>query len=55
LVHEQTGFNPNNEPEGWDGTFNGRPAADGVYIYIAEITFSDGWTQLYRGDVTIMR
>lgn len=39
----------------WDGSFRGRPAPAGVYIYIAEIEFTDGEKLVYRGSVTLLR
>lgn len=40
---------------GWDGRFNGKSMNPGVFIYLAEVTFVDGTTLLYRGDVTLMK
>ncbi|MFK7934836.1 MAG: gliding motility-associated C-terminal domain-containing protein [Saprospiraceae bacterium] len=48
-------FQPNNEPAGWDGTFRNRPAAIGVYVYQAEITFVDGATEFFSGEITLVR
>lgn len=39
----------------WDGRFNGEPMPAGVYVYIIEVTFEDGRTLLYRGDVLLLR
>ncbi len=38
----------------WDGTFRGRRVPTGVYVYITEISFLDGKTIVYKGDVTVM-
>ncbi len=40
---------------GWDGKFRGRNEPNGVYIYFAEIKFADGKTEIFRGDVTLLR
>ncbi len=40
---------------GWDGRFNGRMMDTGVYIYAIEISFLDGTTLLYKGDVTLIQ
>ena len=39
----------------WDGTFNGREAPAGIYIYYLEVHFLDGADVIYQGDVTLMR
>ena len=47
---------PVNQPEfGWDGIFNGKRADPGVYVYIMEIEFIDDTTEVYYGDVTLIR
>ncbi len=40
---------------GWDGTINGQIAPNDVYIYMAEITFIDGKTEVFTGEVTLAR
>ena len=55
LVFEQRGFSPNAEPLGWDGTFKGESAQNGVYIYQMKVVFVDGFEIFYQGDVTIIR
>ncbi|MEM8909465.1 MAG: gliding motility-associated C-terminal domain-containing protein, partial [Bacteroidota bacterium] len=55
LVYERRNFQPDDLPRGWDGTFRNEAAAMGVYIYIAEVQFIDGWTELYQGDLTLLR
>lgn len=40
---------------GWDGTCNGRPMPQGVYIYRVEIEMIDGKTIFFEGDVTLLR
>ncbi len=41
--------------EGWNGYYNGAPATQGVYVFIAEVRFLDGSTQKVAGDVTLVR
>lgn len=55
LIHESTNVPLACEGGGivWDGTFNGRNVDTGVYVYMIEVTFWDGVTLLYRGDVAI--
>lgn len=39
----------------WDGRVKNKPYNSGVYVYLIEVTFLDGVTLLYRGDVTLLR
>jgi len=43
------------EYEGWDGTYRGKKANAGVYVYLIEVEFEDGEVLLFRGDVTLVR
>ncbi|MFK7936235.1 MAG: gliding motility-associated C-terminal domain-containing protein [Saprospiraceae bacterium] len=53
LVYEMEDFKPNDVETGWDGSFNGESLNSGVYVWMAEVVFIDGWQEMYRGDVTI--
>jgi hypothetical protein len=48
-------FQPNDPSLGWDGAYRGEAILPGVYVYIAVVRFIDGKTELYRGDVTVLR
>jgi len=48
-------FDPNDLEIGWDGTFKSKVLNPGVYIYHAEIEFIDGYIELFKGDVTLMK
>ena len=39
--------------QGWDGTHRGKQLNSGVFVWLAEIEFFDGTTQIFKGDVTI--
>lgn len=56
LVYAQENNVPvnGNETVGWDGRVNNQIMNGGVFVYIIEVTFEDGITLLYRGDVTIV-
>lgn len=45
----------NDEQNGWDGTFRGKPVSPGVYTWLAEVEFLDGVVLQYEGSVTIVR
>lgn len=55
MVYEATNIAPNDEPNGWDGTFRGRDMNTGVFIYVAEIQFIDGITEVFKGDLSLLR
>ncbi|MCB9264197.1 MAG: PKD domain-containing protein [Lewinellaceae bacterium] len=56
LVFESLGC-PGDELQGcgWDGTFKGQKAEQGVYTYYAELLFFDGFVRVAKGDVTLIR
>ncbi len=54
-MYEAKDFYPNDNSYGWDGNFKGERMKPGVYVYFAEIEFSDGLKIIYKGDVTLMR
>lgn len=47
---------PPNEPGlGWNGSFNGSQVVQGVYVYMFEIEYSNGDTEIIVGDITVIR
>ncbi len=48
-------FQPNEESLGWDGTHRGKEMDSGVYVYYAEVEFTDGFVDLFKGDITLLR
>lgn len=54
LVFEQNDFLPNSN-EGWDGTFNGKLASAGIYVWHAKVIFLDSVVKEYKGDVMLIR
>ena len=55
LMYEQPSMIANDDQLGWDGTFNGADLTSGVYVWVADITFIDGVSLVYSGDVTILK
>lgn len=55
VVYEGRDFISGASSSGWDGTFKGKPANVGVYVYLAEIRFLDGELIQYSGDVLLLR
>ncbi|MFK7772919.1 MAG: gliding motility-associated C-terminal domain-containing protein [Saprospiraceae bacterium] len=57
VVFERNNLSPSAFPDvanGWDGRFRGKIMNPGVFIYLIEVTFDDGITLLYRGDLTLL-
>lgn len=54
LVFLNENFKPNVPSEGWDGSFHGRNAAQGVYVYIIHYETPNG-VKVLTGDVTLIR
>ena len=46
---------PGNEPQGWDGTYQGEIVLPGVYVYSAEVLLTDGSTKRLQGTITVSR
>lgn len=55
LIYQNKNFTPNDLGVGWDGEFKGRPAETGTYVWLAQVTFIDGETAQYTGDVLLVR
>ncbi len=54
-MYSLTDFIPNSPALGWDGTHRGQLMNAGVYVYFAEIEFTDGEVIVYKGDVMLLR
>ena len=44
----------NNIPE-WDGWLNGRKVAEGVYVYVADLSLQTGENVIKTGDISLVR
>ncbi len=40
---------------GWDGSFNGVPQPEGVFIYVINAEFKDGQIEHHQGNITLMK
>ena len=54
-VFEYHNFQPNNPAYGWGGKFRDELMNPAVFTWFAEAEFVDGRTELFEGDVTLMR
>lgn len=48
-------FSTTSQDKGWDGTYNGKPVAAGVYVYQLRVTFEDGDVENMKGNITLVR
>ena len=54
-LFEVQDFQPNDPNFGWDGNHRGRPLNSGVFVYFFEVEFIDGRTEIFKGDVVLVR
>jgi gliding motility-associated-like protein len=55
LVYRADNFQPNNPSYSWDGYHMGKAVNPAVFAFYAEVLFTDGRKQLYKGDITIVK
>jgi gliding motility-associated-like protein len=55
LVFSRLNFPPNDPMLGWDGTFEGKRLNPAVFVVMAEIVLPDGRSELYKGELTLLR
>lgn len=55
LLFENQNFAPNQPQFGWNGRANGDVVNPGVFIYVVEVEYFDGSTEVISGDVTVVR
>lgn len=48
-------FDAQEGEQSWDGTFHSEPAEAGVYAYVVQVRWVDGFTTLYEGDLQLFR
>jgi gliding motility-associated-like protein len=54
-LFEKLGLSPGEQSEGWDGNFNGEPMQPGVYVFVAELQYEDGYAETVSGNITLVR
>jgi len=55
LVFENRNFLPNDPQFGWNGQVKGQDVNPGVYVYAVEVEYVNGETEIFSGDVTVVR
>ncbi len=54
-IFETRNHLPNDVGRGWDGTFKGKQMQSDVYVLFAEITFTDGESEVFEQDIMLLR
>ncbi|WP_306452327.1 PKD domain-containing protein [Foetidibacter luteolus] len=55
MIFERNNFKANDQSQGWNGIYNGRPQASDVYIYMIDIVCDNGNIFPMKGNVTLLR
>ena len=54
-MFQRLNFNTNTPEEGWDGTFQGKEALPGVYVFMARVELNSGNVVVLKGDILLYR
>lgn len=54
-VYENNEIEPNQPSQGWDGNYRSAPAQPGVYLWVLEVEYEDGLTEVFKGQTTLIR
>ena len=54
-LYEAKNFSIHEEGRWWDGTFKNKSLDPGIYVYLIEVSYEDGVTEVLQGDVAIVR
>lgn len=55
LVFTADAIPPSDPSLGWDGTFRGQDAVQGVYVYLIRVRYTSQETEFFGGDLTLLR
>jgi gliding motility-associated-like protein len=56
MIHDcRRDMRPDDGELSWDGLFNGSISDSDTYVWLAEIEFEDGDTEVFKGDFTLVR
>jgi len=53
-IFDGSGVEPNNPATGWKGQWKGKDVPPGVYIYVIDLLFFDGNSEVRSGEVTVL-
>lgn len=54
-LFEAKDLTPGDENAGWDGSFNGQLVSPGVYVYVAKLEYEDGFQEVIKGGITVIK
>jgi len=54
-LFEANDFLPNDPTIGWDGQFRGETMNPGVFVWVVEVEYIDGYFEVYKGNTTLIR
>jgi hypothetical protein len=55
ILHSNfSNYNKTTNP-GWDGTHKDKPCNSGVYAYVCDVTYENGSTKKFTGNITLIR
>jgi hypothetical protein len=55
LVFERDNFAHSDPSQGWNGTFKGEYVNPAVFVYVVEVLYINGETEIFKGDITVIR
>lgn len=55
LLYEKTDMAPSLLDQGWDGSLRGQLMEPGGYVYLVEVVYKNGETEILKGDVVLVR
>jgi gliding motility-associated-like protein len=55
MLYEARDFSINDLSVGWDGNFKGKPMPAGVYAWYLEVDYTDGVSEIHKGNTTLIR
>ncbi len=53
-IYQRSNFEFDSETDWWNGQFQGEYVLPGVFVYLIEIHFASGDTQILKGDITVL-
>jgi gliding motility-associated-like protein len=55
MLYEDRNFTVNQNARGWDGSFRDQACDPGVYVWVLEAEYIDGFQEILKGNVTLIR